>query len=169
MTAYRHQPGDPYQTDTPAPGRVNGGRLWSGGVAAALVAAGIAMVGFLVVKGLLRLPILGVDVDGAVTRPSLFTYGLVGFLGALLATGIIHILLATTPRPFVFFGWIVALVTILGMLVPLLTVEGFRTGAATAAVNLVIGVSTGVLIGISASASMNPPDDGDGVHTTTGR
>ncbi|GLZ75262.1 hypothetical protein Afil01_00690 [Actinorhabdospora filicis] len=158
MTTYRHQPDDPYRADAPAQSRVNGGRLWSGGVAAALVAAGIAMVGFLVVKGLLKLPILGVDVDGAVTQPGLFTYGIIAFLCALLATGVMHLLLLATPKPFMFFGWIIALATILGMLVPLLAVADIQTGAATAAVNLVIGVSIGILVGISATASLRRPD-----------
>ena len=161
MTTYRYQPGNPQPEDVPVTSRVNGGRLWSGGVAAAVIAAGLAIVDFLVVKGLLKLPILGVDVDGGTVQPSMFTYALVAGLAALLATGIMHLLLLGTPRPFLFFGWIVALGTMIAMLVPLLVVDRLATGAATAVVNLVIGVAIGVLVGGSAKASLRVPPAAD--------
>ncbi|MEV0648785.1 DUF6069 family protein [Phytomonospora sp. NPDC050363] len=157
MTTYRHQPGEPYEEDASAASRINAGRLWSGGVAAAVIAAGLAIVGYLIVKGLLELPILGVDVDGAVAQPGMFTYALISALAALLATGVMHLLLLGTPRPFLFFGWIVALGTIIAMLIPLLAVDRLATGAATAAVNLVIGIAIGALVGGSARASLRVP------------
>jgi hypothetical protein len=63
-----------------------------------------------------------------------------------VATIVAHLLLLGVPRPMLFFGWIVALVTAIFVIFP------FRTGApleqevATAAVYLVIGVAIGTLL-----------------------
>lgn len=67
---------DPRST-RPRP-KVDAGRLWTGGVATAAVAA-------------------------------------------LLATGLMHLLLLSTPRPGQFFTWIVGLLTLIAVILPFLT------------------------------------------------
>jgi hypothetical protein len=42
-------------------------------------------------------------------------------VAALLATGLMHLLLLSTPRPFRFFTWIVSLLTLVAVLAPFLT------------------------------------------------
>ena len=64
---------------------------------------------------------------------------------ALVATAVIHLLLLTTPRPQLFFGWIIALGTLVAVVFPL------RHGPAGAedrhrALNLILGVAIGTLI-----------------------
>ena len=52
-----------------------------------------------------------------------------------------------TPRPFLFFGWIVALVTTLVVVYPFSTTAPLGAKIATAAVFLAIGAMTGTLVG----------------------
>ena len=83
--------------------RVDAGRLWTGGLASAVVAA-------------------------------------------LVATGLMHLLLVSTPRPFRFFAWIVALLVLVAVLAPFTTGASLDTKVATAVINLAIGLAIGSLV-----------------------
>ncbi len=121
-------------------------QLWSGGVATAVVAGLIALVGVLVCRWLFHIPILAPKRYGAYGDAHTTTLVLIAAAAALVATLLAHLLLLSTPRPMVFFGWIVGLVTVIVVVFP------FRTGAAlsheiaTAALYLIIGVAIGTLI-----------------------
>jgi hypothetical protein len=130
--------------------------LWAGGAAAALVAAGVAVVGFLLVRGVFDLPILGVERGGAVFEPSMLTYALLAGLGAVLATALMHLLLLTTPRPRTFFGWIIGLATAAAMIVPFTLDQPWPAKLATAGLNFFIGLVTGVLVSMSARSAVRP-------------
>ena len=83
---------------------------------------------------------------------------LVAAAAALLATGLAHLLLVATPRPMLFFTWIVGLVTLLLVLFPFSTSAPLSQKIATAAVDLVIGVAIGSLInGVAARATRRRP------------
>ncbi|HEV8649811.1 MAG TPA: DUF6069 family protein [Actinomycetes bacterium] len=72
---------------------------------------------------------------------------------ALVATGLMHLLLLFIPRPWQFFTWIMSLATLAAVLLPFTT--GARTGTkiATAAIYLAIGAAIGSLVsGVAASA-----------------
>jgi len=120
--------------------------LWSGGVATAVVAGLVALVGVLVCRWIFNIPILAPRHDGAYGDAHTTTLVLVAGGAALVATIVAHLLLLGVPRAMLFFGWIVALVTAIFVVFP------FRTGApleqqvATAAVYLVIGVAIGTLL-----------------------
>jgi len=126
--------------------RVDARMLWSGGVATAVVAGLIALVGVLVCRWLFNIPILAPKRYGAYGDAHTTTLVLIAAGAALVATLLAHLLLLSTPRPMVFFGWIVGLVTVIVVVFP------FRTGAAlshevaTAALYLVIGIAIGSLI-----------------------
>jgi Family of unknown function (DUF6069) len=140
----REQPGYP----APRRGRprVDARMLWSGGVATAVVAGLIALVGVLVCRWLFNIPILAPKRYGAYGDAHTTTLVLIAAAAALAATLLAHLLLLSTPRPMVFFGWIVGLMTVIVVIFP------FRTGAplshevATAALYLVIGIAIGTLI-----------------------
>ena len=145
---------DPYQRQAAAypqqPRRarpkVDARMLWSGGVATAVVAGLVALVGVLVCRWVFNIPILAPRRDGAYGDAHTTTLVLVAGGAALVATIVAHLLLLGVPRAMLFFGWIVALVTAIFVIFP------FRTGApleqqvATAAVYLVIGVAIGTLL-----------------------
>jgi hypothetical protein len=93
---------------------VNVGALWAGGVACAVVAALVALVGVIVCQEVLDLemvppPLLPIG------RMLAVRYAITSAVLALAATGIAHVLVLTTPRPQAFFSWIVGLATVVGV------------------------------------------------------
>lgn len=135
---------------------VDPGRLWSGGVATAVVAALIALVGVLVCRWLFNIPLLAPMRAGA--YGDVHTTDLVlGAAGAALAaTAVMHLLLLSTPRPVAFFGWIIGLATILAVLLPFSTTAPLTAKAATAVVDLILGVAIGSLLSGVAARSVRP-------------
>jgi hypothetical protein len=127
------------------------GPLWSGGVATAVVAALIALVGILICRWLFSVPILAPKRDGAWGNASTLGYVLAAAGAALVATAIMHLLLLTTPRPQVFFGWIIGLATLIAVVFPFSTTAPLSQKAATGVVNLALGIAIGSLLtGVAA-------------------
>ena len=129
-----------------AASRVDARALWSGGVATAIVAALIALVGILVCRWLFNIPILSPRREGAWGNASTVGYTLAAAACALAATGLMYLLLISTPRPRTFFGWIIGLATLVAVVYPFSTTAPFSQKLATAAVNLVLGVAIGTLV-----------------------
>ncbi len=127
--------------------RVDGRQLWSGGVATAVVAGLVALVGILVCRWLFKVPILSPRQDGAWGDASTAGYVFASAAIALAATGIMHLLLLSTPYPRVFFGWIIGLATIVAVVFPFSTTAPLSQKAGTAVVNMVLGIAIGWLIG----------------------
>ena len=98
------------QTSKDGARRVDEGRLWVGGLMVAIVAAGLAIVGLLLARGIADVPVL-VKKDGQLVNAETWWYAAAAFLGALIATGLLNVLLLWAPRPYLFFGWIIGLVT----------------------------------------------------------
>ena len=145
MTTPMRRPEEPSQEPSSPVRWIEPGPLWAGGVATAIVAALIALVGILVSRWLFTIPILAPRRDGAWGDVSTGMYVLSAAGAALAATAIMHLLLLTTPRPQVFFGWIIALATIIGVVFPFSTSAPVDQKAATALVNLVLGIAIGTL------------------------
>src|SRR3954469_18076808 len=99
----------PMPLPQPAQPRLDPGKLWSGGAATAVVAALVAIVGILVVRGVLDIAVLAPQGDGAWGNASTWSYALAAAIGALLATGLLQLLSVTTPRYGTFFVWIMLL------------------------------------------------------------
>lgn len=140
-------------------------RLWSGGVATAVVAALIALFGVLVSRWLFGIPLLAPMRAGA--YGDVHTTNLVlGSAGAALAaTALIHLLMLGTPRPGAFFAWIIGLATALGIVVPFSTAAPLNAKLATAALVLVLGVAIGSLVaGVAARSLRQPPGGGTGPY-----
>src|SRR5271168_2332768 len=121
--------------------RPDAAQFWAGGAATAVVAALIALVGILIVRWTLGIPILAPAGDGAWGNAHTVEYCFAAAGIALVATGLLYLLVISTPRPGLFFSWIMVLVTLAA------TVYPFSSGAAlaekfgTAIVNLVLGVA----------------------------
>ena len=125
---------------------VDATKLWAGGLATAVVAGLVALVGVLAFRWLFGVPILAPHGAGAYGNVHTTEYVLTAALVAVIATGLIHLLLLTTPRPFAFFGWIIGLVTLVAMLFPFSTSAPLSQKLATGAVNLFIGIAIGSLL-----------------------
>jgi len=100
---------------------VDARQLWSGGAATAVVAALIALVGILVCRWLFNVPILAPRQDGAWGDASTAGYAIAAAAAALVATAIMHLLLIATPRPQMFFTWILGLATVIAVVYPFST------------------------------------------------
>lgn len=130
---------------------VNTGRLWAGGLATAVVAALVALVGVLIARAIL-------PSSRAFDNNDAVLLCLVAAAAALAATGLAHLLLVSTPRPLAYLGWIIGLVTAAAVVLPFTTGGALEVKIATAAINLVIGVSIGSLVtGAAAAAVRRPP------------
>ena len=140
---------------SPARPAVDARTLWFGGVAAALVAALVAVVGIVVARGLFGIPVLAPKGQGAFGDASTWQYALGAALGALLATALLHVFLLFTPRPFAFFGWIVTLVTAVAVLIPFSTTAEIAAKVATAVINLLIGIAVGTLVSSVGARSLS--------------
>jgi hypothetical protein len=138
----------PRQDSNPEPARrVDPRPLWSGGVATAVVAALIALVGILVARWLFKVPILSPRREGAWGNASTAGYVLAAAACALVATALMYLLLISTPYPRVFFGWIIGLATVVAVVFPFSTTAPMSQKFATGVLNLVLGVAIGSLIG----------------------
>ena len=139
----------PMASREPDPGtarKVDAKALWSGGVATAVVAALIALVGILVSRWLFNIPILSPRQDGAWGNASTVGYTFAAAACALAATALMYLLLISTPRPRTFFGWIIALATLVAVVYPFSTTAPMSQKLATAALNLVLGFAIGTLV-----------------------
>jgi hypothetical protein len=137
----------------PAP-KVDAGRLRIGGIATAVVAALVAVVGVLIARGLFDVPLLAPTGEGTLGDASTARLAGLAALAALLATGLMHLLLLSTPRPGQFFTWIITLVTVIAAILPLMTDAEPNTKLATAALNLCIGAAIGSLVSSIARSAV---------------
>jgi hypothetical protein len=168
----------PRNGDTQPRPKVYAGQLWAGGVATAIVAALVAVVGILVCRWLFGIPILAPRHDGAYGDVATTGLALAAAAAALAATAIAHLLLLSTPRPLTFFSWIVGLATGVVVLFPFSTSAPLSEKVATAAVDLVIGLAIGSLLNGVGARSIRArrtggaypagPRNGDWQETSSG-
>jgi hypothetical protein len=133
---------------------VDAARFWGGGAATACIAALVAVAGVLICRDVF---------DVELVRPALLLeaadsfvgdYALTAFLLALAATAVAYALALVTPRPTVFFGWIVALVTVCGVVAPFAIGDELESQVATAVINAALGLCIGTLIGAVMSRTV---------------
>ena len=129
-------------------------RLWAGGVATALVTAGIAVVGVLLIRGVLGIPIL--SAKGGLVDQAMAVVPISAGLAALAATAILHLLLLTTPRPRSFFGAICAIVVAIVVLRVFLAGGTREDQVATALLYVVLGVAVISLLSGVARTAVQP-------------
>jgi hypothetical protein len=152
----------PGRGPSPRP-RVDAGQLWAGGIATAVVAALIAIVGILISRWIFNVPILAPQHEGAWGNASTGWYALSAAAVAIVATALMYLLAVSTPRPTSFFGWIIGLATVIAVVFPFSTTAPLSQKAATAIVNLVLGFAIGTLITSVAWRAMRrtPYNGGD--------
>jgi len=119
---------------------VDAGKLWAGGFATAVVAALIAIVGIVIARGIFHIPVLAPNRSGTWGDADTVTYALAAFGVGLVATALMHILLLATPSPFVFFGWILGLSTLVAALAPFATCAEMASKVSMAVINAFIGI-----------------------------
>jgi hypothetical protein len=146
----RWEPGQPPKEQEP---HVNVGQLWAGGIATALVAGAAALLGLLVARGLLHIPVYLPAKSSTVMDATAAWLAVLAAMSALFATGMLHILLVTTPRPDAFFSWFVALATAVAALWPFSTAASLPCKISSAIIATIIGAAIGSLLsGVRPSA-----------------
>ena len=142
-----------YSAERSAGRMVDERRLWTGGVMAAVVAALVAAVGLLLVRGLADVPVL-VERNGELVNASMWWYAGSAALGAIIATILLNVLLLWAPRPYLFFGWILGLLIAIATLAPYTFDAELGSKVATSAINLAIGVCiSSILVNVGRSAA----------------
>lgn len=126
--------------------------LWTGGVVTAVIVGGLTIVGFLLIEGILRYPMLGDRANAQVTHVTMVGYAVGAAVTALLATAAMHVLLMTTHRPQWFFAWLGGIGTAIAVLLPL--AQHLPAPLATATVNLGLGLTIIGLVRHTAAASV---------------
>jgi Family of unknown function (DUF6069) len=134
--------------------RPDAGPFWAGAVATAIVAALIALVGILICRWTLNIPILAPAGDGAWGDAHTGEYVLVAALVALVAAGLLYLLVLSTPNPGLFFRWIIGLVTLIAVVYPFSSGAPLDQKVATAAVNLVLGLAIASLLTTTAARAI---------------
>jgi hypothetical protein len=131
--------------DTQYQRSVDARSLWIGGVATALVAALVAVVGVLVVRGVLSIPVIApANTEGAIDYVGAVWVAGFAILGGLVATAIAHVLLLYAPRPLAFLGWIIGLVALAFAIWPFTVDVKTNVRIANAVLYLVIGIAIGI-------------------------
>jgi hypothetical protein len=153
------------QYDTGATPELDYRRLWAGGAATAVVAALVAVVGLLIARGIFDVAVLAPKGRGIWGNANTITYAVISAAVALAATGLMHLLSVATPAPNQFFGWIMALFTVIALVLPLTLAVELGSKVATALINLAIGFTIGVLVSSTASSARRmrrrPDQSGD--------
>jgi hypothetical protein len=143
--------------------RPDSAQFWAGAVATAVVAALIALVGILICRWTLNIPILAPAGDGAWGNAHTAEYALVAALIAIIAAGLLYLLVLGTPQPNMFFDWITGLATLAAVVYPFSTSAALDQKAATAIVNLVLGIAIiSLLSAVAARAIRRPVPSGYG-------
>ena len=159
----RYNPGDPTRPMPPQAGgpppapapssrpsrprmAIDVARLWSGGVATAVVAGLVAWIGVIISNSILDLSISKAAIVISFFESFTANYVVTAAIAALAATALAHLLCLSTPRPAAFFGWIVALATVIAVVLPATRGGTAADKMAVAIINLVLGLCIGSLI-----------------------
>jgi hypothetical protein len=142
---------------SPRPPTIDLRSLWTGGVATAVVAALVAVVGVLIVRGVFKIPVIAPgNTDGVVDYVGAVWLAFFAMVGGLLATALAQVLLLLAPRPMAYFGWIVGLITLAFAIWPYTVRVGSAVQFANAALYLVIGIAVGTLVSLAAGQAVRP-------------
>ena len=100
-----------------------------------------------------QLAVLAPKQAGAFGDDNTTTLCVMAAVAALLATGLAHLLLVSTPSPLSYFGWIVGLLTVAAVVVPFLGSGSLPVRFAEAIIHLVIGMAIGGLVSNAAASA----------------
>jgi hypothetical protein len=156
MNSYDNSPATRVYADDRIPvprSTVDAARLWSGGLATALVAGLIGLVGVIVIRVIFDIAAYAPRSAGILGDATTVALCVGAALAALLATGLVQLLMVATPQPLAYFGWIAGLVTAAAVFLPLLTGGLTAVTIAEAVIHLVIGLAIGSLVAGAATSA----------------
>ena len=152
-------PTEPERVVSPADPRltVEAGRFWAGAAATALVAALIGLIGVLVFERIFAIDLVPPP-DVFSTGSQQAAWAIDAAILALLAAGLLHVLILSTPRPRAFFGWIMALVIVVITALPFAWSSDATAAAVSGLINLLIGIAVwSLLAGVAGRTIVRRP------------
>jgi hypothetical protein len=133
--------------------RLDAAQYWAGAAATAVVAALIALVGILICRWALNIPIIAPAGEGAWGNANTAVYVFLSLLVAIVAAGVLYLLVIGTSQPTTFFHWIMGLATLAAVVYPFSSGAPLKQKIATALVDLVLGIAiTSLLNAVAARA-----------------
>ncbi len=151
------EPADSWDAPVPAPGenlRLDAGRFWAGAAATVLVCALIGLAAAVIIEQVFGLELLSPGLFGDSTTAS---WTAAGALFALLAAVVLQVLVLAAPRPSMFFGWLVALTTVILAVLPFTGSPDPLAGIVTAVVWLVLGLAVWSMLSSVLSRTLVRP------------
>jgi len=131
----------------------NAARLWTGGIATAVVAALIVVAGVFIARGVLNISVLAPKRASDLGNSSTAVYAGLAAAATLVATALLHVLLLGAPRPITFFVWIAALADLVAAAAPFTQSAPTSSKVFTSILNLIVGFAViSLLSGVAASA-----------------
>ena len=149
--------------------RVDAGRLWSGGAATALVAVGVTIVATLALRAVMNVSVFAAWEDEITLGYELVGPSVAAVAAALAATGMLHLLMYSTPRAPQFFTWIASLFVAAFILQVFLSGTSLANQLVTSALYLLVGIAiTSLLQGVARTAVRYERAEGHREHRTDG-
>ena len=121
-------------------------RFWVGALLTAAISAGVALIGLLLIRGVLQIPILVTSshpVDAA-------AYALLTAAIAIGAAALYNLMLHVAPHPTTYYGALAAVGVALATLLPFTIPVALVSQGVLAALNLVVGLVLAFLVPIAA-------------------
>jgi hypothetical protein len=141
------EPGDaPRQSRN---GHIDTARFWVGAALTAGISALVALIALIITNDLLHIPVM-ISEGGQLVMIGFGGYALFAAAAAVAASVLYAVLVNFAPRPGLYFGWIVSLVTLLAALLPLTTRAVLVDQLALAGINLVVGLVITGLVPVAA-------------------
>lgn len=129
---------------------VDAPRFWAGAVTTAVVAGLAALLWVLVFTGVFDVPILQSILGSRLALGHALSAG----IAALIAAAVLNLLILSTPRPRLFFGWIVALATASLAVFPLAVTRDVDASLATGGMVIMVGLIIGTSLAAVAGRTM---------------
>lgn len=120
--------------------RADAGRLWAGGVVTAVVSAGVALISVMVAHKLLNVHLLNPDGSREPADDAMVMLPFLAAIITLFGTGLLHLLMTTTPRAPQFFATIGGLLIVLILLQVYISSDDVPGRVTTGVMYLIIGV-----------------------------
>ncbi len=144
--------------------KVNAPRLWAGGTATAIAACLAMLVGLMIASDLFGVDVVEPGLTGPAPETNWIPMILTAGGAALSMTGVMHLLLIGSPRPWSFFRWIVGLLTIAVAALPFAAGVTTNEALVTSLLNLSVGA---IIVGLVQSAAQGSVHRTERVRRTT--
>ena len=145
---------EPAAPAAPTGPSVDNGRYWAGVVATALVAALVGVVGVIILDQIVDIDLVVKDIFGTDSVGAAYVVG--GALAAVVAGGLLHLLVLTTPRPRAFFGWLMFLGIVVAAALPFTWTDSTESAAWSAFINVLVGAAIWSLLSGVLARTLRP-------------